>query len=208
MPVGNRPMIDRVIGYLKRYNTDELIVNAHHHQEQLVAHLDDGRPFGLNIRVKVEPKILGTGGGIKNTEGFWDDEPFMVINSDILFDTDLEAFCHYHMNGDSAATLMLCDHQIFNQVRVGQDNHILSFGSGTPCHKSETKRLTFTGIQIIHPELLDFIPDNQFSSIIDAYNLALLAKKEIRAYIPDHLTWTDIGTPERYREAACQAMAR
>jgi len=75
MPVGNRPMIDRVIEYLKRCNIDELIVNAHHQKEQLVAHLDNGWPFGLNIRVKVEPKILGTGGGIKNTEGFWDDKP-------------------------------------------------------------------------------------------------------------------------------------
>jgi len=203
----NQPLLDRVIRKLISAGISSIMVNTHHLHHQIEQYLPS-QSYAVPVATRYEPEILGTGGAIKNLVDFWDDEPFMVINSDILFDTDLEAFCRFHMNGDSAATLMLCDHQIFNQVRVDQDNHILGFGSGTPFLKSETKRLTFTGIQIIDPELLNFIPDHQFSSIIDAYNLALLAKKEIRAYIPDHLTWTDIGSPERYREAACQVMAR
>lgn len=203
----NQPLLDRVIRKLISAGISSIMVNTHHLHHQIEQHLSS-QSYTVPVATRYEPEILGTGGAIKNLVDFWDDEPFMVINSDILFDTDLEAFCRYHMNGDSAATLMLCDHQIFNQVRVDQDNHILGFGSGTPPLKSEAKRLTFTGIQIIHPELLDFIPTHQFSSVIDAYKLALLAKKEIRAYIPDHLTWADIGSPERYREAASQAMAR
>jgi len=203
----NQPLLDRIIRKLISAGISSIMVNTHHLHHQIEQYLSS-QSYAVPVATRYEPEILGTGGGIKNLIDFWDDEPFMVINSDILFDTDLEAFCRYHVNGDSIATLMLCDHQIFNQVRVDPDNHILGFVSGAPPLEPETKRLTFTGVQILHPELLGFIPTHQFSSVIDAYKLALLANKKIRAYIPDHLTWTDIGSPERYREAACQAMTR
>jgi len=72
VPVGNRPVIDMVINYLKGNNANEIIINAHHHHRQIVKHVDGGTPYGINIQVRVEPEILGTGGGIKNTEDFWD----------------------------------------------------------------------------------------------------------------------------------------
>ena len=47
MPVANRPIIGRVIDYLKRYGVSQIVVNAHHHAEQILAYLNGGRPFGL-----------------------------------------------------------------------------------------------------------------------------------------------------------------
>jgi len=193
MPVGNRPMIDRVIGYLKRYNTDELIVNAHHHQEQLVAHLDNGRPFGLNIRVKVEPEILGTGGGIKNTEGFWDDEPFVVINGDVLTDIDLIRAYQAHQKGNNLITLILHDCEPFNQILINERLDILNIAP-----KACPGRLAFTGIHIIEPEILSRIPKNRFSNIIDCYQKLIKEGSPIRAYISKGHYWRDVGTIKSY----------
>ena len=193
MPVGNRPMIDRVIEYLKRYNTDELIVNAHHHQEQLVAHLDNGRPFGLNIRVKVEPEILGTGGGIKNTEGFWDDEPFVVINGDVLTDIDLIRAYQAHQKGNNLITLILHDCEPFNQILINERLDILNIAP-----KACPGRLAFTGIHIIEPEILSRIPKNRFSNIIDCYQKLIKEGSPIRAYISKGHYWRDVGTIKSY----------
>ena len=44
LPVGNRPVIDWIIKYLKGYGISEFVVNAHHHQQQIVSYLDNGRP--------------------------------------------------------------------------------------------------------------------------------------------------------------------
>ena len=74
MPVVNEPVIGRVVGYLKRHGIKSLVVNVHHHSQQMINYLDGGRPFGMEIDVRVEPEILGTGGGIKNTEDFWGKE--------------------------------------------------------------------------------------------------------------------------------------
>jgi len=193
IPVGNRSMIDRVIEYLKKYNTDKIIVNAHHHKEQLVAHLDKGRPFGLNIRVKVEPEILGTGGGIKNTEGFWDDEPFVVINGDILTDIDLIRAYEAHQRAGNLVTLILHDWEPFNQILINERFDIMDIAS-----KACPGRLAFTGIHIIEPEILSHIPKDRFSNIIDCYQKLIREGSPIRAYISKGHYWRDVGTIESY----------
>ena len=193
MPVGNRPMIDRVIEYLKRFNTDALIVNAHHHQKQLVAHLDNGRPFGLNICVKVEPEILGTGGGIKNTQEFWDNKPFVVINGDILADIDLTRAYEAHQRAGSLVTLILHDCAPFNQVMINERLDILDIAP-----KACPGRLAFTGIHIIEPEILSHIPKNRFYNIIDCYRKLIADGNPVRAYISKGHYWRDMGTIENY----------
>ncbi|MCJ7685564.1 MAG: sugar phosphate nucleotidyltransferase, partial [Desulfobacteraceae bacterium] len=193
MPVGNRPMIDRLIEYLKKYNTDELIVNAHHHKEQLVAHLDGGRPFGLNIQVKVEPKILGTGGGIKNTEGFWDDEPFVVIPGDVLTDIDLARAYEAHQRAGNLVSLILHDCEPFNQNLINEHLDIMDIAP-----KACPGRLAFTGIHIIEPEILSYIPKNRFYNIIDCYQKLIREGRPIRAHVSKAHYWRDVGTIESY----------
>ena len=193
MPVGNRPMIDRVIEYLKKYNVNEIIVNAHHHKDQLMAHLDGGRPFGLNIQVKVEPVILGTGGGIKNTEDFWDDEPFVVINGDVLTDIDLARAYETHQEAGNLVTLILHNCEPFNQILINERLDIMDIAP-----KACPGRLAFTGIHIITPEILESIPEGEFSNIITCYRKLIGEGRPIRAYVSKGHYWRDVGTIESY----------
>jgi len=201
MPVGNRPMIDRVIDYLRRYGVRELIVNAYHHKGQLAAHLDGGRPFGLKIQVKEEARILGTGGGIKNTEGFWSDAPFIVMNSDILTDIDLARALRAHQERGNLVTLILHDCEPFNQVRINDDFDILDIAS-----KPGPGRLAFTGIHIMEPDLLSHIPSREFSSIIDCYLNLISGGHPIRAYVSRGHYWRDVGTLRSYLLANREAL--
>ena len=96
VPVANVPLIDRIIAHLAICGVKAVIVNAHHRHEQLTGHFEGSTPFGLPVEVRVEREILGTGGGIKNTEDFWDDAPFVVVNGDILTDIDIAAALERH----------------------------------------------------------------------------------------------------------------
>jgi mannose-1-phosphate guanylyltransferase len=200
-PVGNRPMIDRVIHYLMRYDVNALIINAHHHHGQMLSYLDQGRPFGLPIRVAVEPRILGTGGGIKNTEGFWDNAPFIVINSDILTDIDLTTALTSHQERGNLATLILHDRKPFNQVRITDDLDIADIAA-----HPEPGRLAFTGIHILEPELLAHIPAGAFSSIIDCYMTLIREGRPVRAFVSAGHYWRDVGTIQSYLLANQEAL--
>ena len=192
MPVANTPVLGRNIEYLKTHGVTRIVVNAHHHHDQVLEYLDQGRPFGLEIEVQVEKEILGTGGGIQNTVDFWDREPFVVLNSDILTDIDLGRAYASHQDSGALATMVLHDYMPFNQVSV--DTH----GNVTDIANSPLSGgLAFTGIHIINPDLLTLIPEG-FSDIIACYRQVMDGGEGIKGYTAQGHFWRDIGTLESY----------
>lgn len=193
MPVVNRPVIYRIIEYLKSHGITSIVVNAHHHYNQITEYLDSGRPFGIHIDVTVEPEILGTGGGIKNNEYFWNNAPFIVINGDILTNLNLQMAYEAHLSSGNLATLVLHDYSRFNQIKINSHSIITDISD-----KSEPGRFAFTGIHIIEPSLPDYIKKGVFSNIIDCYRELIQRGKLIGAYVVKGHYWRDIGTIKNY----------
>ncbi|MDZ7695801.1 MAG: NDP-sugar synthase [Deltaproteobacteria bacterium] len=203
VPVGNRAVIDRSIDYLKAHGIDEIVVNAHRHAEKLKAHLDGGDPFKLKVQVRVEPEILGTGGGIRNTLDFWDDNPFVVINGDILTDIDLTRVYETHIAQGNRVTLILHDYAPFNQVRVDKEMNIreISVDPGPG-------KLAFTGIHIIDPAVLGRIPGGVFFDILECYRSLIKDGGRIKGYLSAGHYWRDIGSFNHYLLANQEAAGR
>lgn len=196
MPVANRPVLARNIEYLISHGIMEIVVNAHHHARQIVDYLKHGASFGIDIEVKVEPEILGTGGGIKNAEDFWDKEPFFVINSDILTDIDLAAVYRIHQTSGSLVTLVLHDCEPYNQIQIDEQWNIVDIAkANTP------GRYAFTGIHVIDPEVLSHIPQGVFSDVIECYRQLIRMEKPLRACLVQGHYWRDIGSIQSYLEA-------
>jgi mannose-1-phosphate guanylyltransferase len=203
VPVGNIAVIDRIISYLKVHGVTDLVINAHHYPEQLLRHVRDNRAFGVRIETRVEPEILGTGGGIRNTMDFWDRDPFIVINGDILTDIDLHLACEAHRRNQALATLVLHERAPFNQVEIDRRMNILEIGE-----ENAPGRLAFTGIHIIEPELLNFIPAGIYSNIIDCYRRLIRSGRSIKAYISENHYWRDIGTIDSYVQANRESLGK
>jgi len=197
VPVVNKPVIDRIIQFLTTHGVEKIIINAHHHCGMIRDYLKGGNPFGIKVEIKIEKDILGTGGGIKNTQDFWGNEPFIVINGDILTDIDLGDVYAFHLRRNNLVTMVLHDFPKYNKVRVDKEMNILSIGPGTDLKGT----LAFTGIHVINPEVLSFIPDKKRYNIIDAYKRLIDLKKPIRAYIATGHRWIDIGTIADYLRA-------
>jgi len=195
IPVVNQPIIVRVIDYLKSHGVTQIVVNAHHHYQQLLDYLAGGA-FSVDIDVRVESEILGTGGGIKNTSDFWDDEPFVVINSDILTNIDLSRAYEHHIEKRGLATLILHDCEPFNQVQIDSNHLVTEFFP-----KNGPGRLAFTGIHILDPEMLSHFPEEAFFNIIGCYTQLIQSGRKIRAFISEDHYWHDIGSVEGYVQA-------
>ena len=201
MPVCNQPAIARIIDYLKKQGVTAIVVNAHHHHDQILKYVDGGKPFGLQIEVRVEPKILGTGGGIGNTSDFWGDDPFIVINGDVLTNCDLSKAIEAHRSSGAMATMILHDCEPFNQITIDSDSNIVDIAIG-----NRPGGLGFTGIHIIEPRLLSRIPKGIFSSIIDHYKSLIGTGESMKGYVAGEIEWRDIGTIESYILANKEAL--
>jgi mannose-1-phosphate guanylyltransferase len=192
VPVANKPMIARTINFLK-----EIIVNAYHRYQMIIDYLRECDSFGISIEIRVEEELLGTGGGIKNTQDFWDEKPFLVINGDILTDIHVREVYEYHVKRNNMVTMVLCDCPVYNKVITDHEMNILSIGSGTNVKGA----LAFTGIHVINPEVLNFIPENRRYDIIDCYKNLIKQKRHVRAYLATGQRWRDIGTVGDYLKA-------
>jgi NDP-sugar pyrophosphorylase family protein len=196
IPVVNKPIIGRVIEYLKGHGVSRIVVNAHHHYRQILDYLNEGKPFGLDIDVRVETEILGTGGGIRNTVDFWDNDPFIVINSDIVTNIHLARAYEHHRKSGALVTLILHDCKPFNQIKTDNKQYVTDIAqTGGP------GRLAFAGIHIMDPDLLSYIREGKFADIIECYRQLILSGKAIMAYLSKGHYWHDIGTVGSYVRA-------
>lgn len=93
VPVGGKPMLERVILRLKEAGCNDITINIHHLGEQIIDFIHANQSFGIDIHFSDERgKLLDTGGGIRKARTFLDGgEPFLVHNADILTDVDLRA---------------------------------------------------------------------------------------------------------------------
>jgi len=197
IPVANKPVLERLITFLISHGVEEIIVNAHHHYQKMVDYLKGDNKFGARVEVRVEKKILGTGGGIKNTQDFWDQAPFIVINGDILTNIDLKKAYDYHLKRKNLVTLVVHDFPVHNKIMVDDDMNILAIKRGT----NVSGALAFTGIQVMSPAVLELMPENQNYSIISCYKKIIDQAMPIRGYRVTGHSWIDIGTISDYLRA-------
>lgn len=203
-PVNRQPLLDRLIYQLKDAGCDAVAVNTHYLHRKIESHIA-ARSYGLPVITRHEPDILGTGGALRNLSDFWDDRPFLVVNSDILTDIDFAEVYRFHLSAGAPATLVLVDSPPLNSVTVDS----LKFVSGflSPADSPPDEIYTFTGIQVIDPTVLPLIPEQGFYSSIDAYRKLITLNTPPAAHIISTRQWQDLGTPERYRIASRDAIA-
>lgn len=205
-PIDGQPILDHHIRRLYRAGCRALVVNTHHLHEKILEYIKD-QSYPVPIKISYEPEILGTGGAIKNVAEFWDGQPFMVINSDVATDIDLRRVYDFHCNHVHPVTLVLHDDPQFNTVGVSGDGFVTEFGNDPGAQRSAGAVLTFTGIQVLDPVVLDHIPAGKFYSSIDAFEEIIRQGDKVCAYVNNSRYWQDIGTADNYRRAVFDHLA-
>ena len=205
--IAGRPILDITIRRLAASGCSAIIVNTHHLHDRISDFLTS-QHYPIPVYTSFEPSILGTGGAIKNVAHFWGEEPFVVINSDIITDIDVEAVYRFHGTHTFPVTLVLHNEPKYNTVWVSSDGLVKGFDDLDVEERSDSDRvLAFTGIQVIDPKILEVIPENTFHSSIDAYRKTINEGEGVKAFIVSGHNWTDIGTPDSYRQAVRDSMA-
>jgi aminoglycoside/choline kinase family phosphotransferase/GTP:adenosylcobinamide-phosphate guanylyltransferase len=202
--LAGEPLLAIHIRRLAAAGCEAVLVNTHHRHERIATYLAANR-FEIPVAVRHEPVILGTAGALKNAADFFDARPFFVVNADVLCDLDLRDLWEFHRRFRPAGTLVLTDDPEFNTVRVDGGGRITGFaGPGPP----PAGGLTFTGIQVLDPEILAHIPPGRAVESVELFRALLARGRELRAFMLAPGRWSDLGTPARYRRAAVAAGAR
>lgn len=201
---GGLSLLERLIHKMKVQGVDRIIINVHHHADQIRAFLQEKDNFKIKIEISDESDaLLETGGGIlKAAELLGDEEPFIVHNVDILSDVDLRSLYQSHIEEKSLVTLAVKDRKTSRYLLF--DEHLRMQGwenqssgerivSGT--QGSNLIPLAFSGIHVISPSIFPLITESGKFSIIETY-LRLCKDQLIKGYRHDKGLWIDTGKPE------------
>ncbi len=205
LPLGPYPLLVWNLLLLRRHGVRNVMINLHHLGEQIRRTLGDGSQWRMHLSYSHESVLLGTGGGIKRVEGFFDGHPFLVLNGDTITDLDVSGLVAHHRNQEALATMVLRDDpdvERWGVIETDEADRVLRIhGSGRVAREDDPppSRRMFAGVHVIEPSLLRHVPREGCSSIIDAYVWWL----ERGAMIAGHVFsgyWSDVGTPERYAQ--------
>jgi len=195
MPVLNRPLLGLLLAQFEQAGFARVAVNTHHLGEMVEQFLAGQGPPGLKLSVSPEPELLGTGGGLKKLGEILGGGPFLAVNGDILTDLDLGAVYRSHREG-ALSTLVLHDCPPYNQVWE-KDGAVVSIGAppGTPAGRP----LAYTGVQVVGPEMLRYLPPaGRPADLVATWRQALAAGARIDALVVSGAFWQDLGAPESY----------
>jgi mannose-1-phosphate guanylyltransferase/mannose-1-phosphate guanylyltransferase/phosphomannomutase len=206
-PFMRRPIILRLIKGLTKAGASSFRVNLHYLPDTIEEVFD-----GTNIPVSFsfEPEILGTAGGLKNNESFFHNEPFFMVNGDIVTTLDLGPLIEFHWRERPLATLALLEQKSPYKhfpVRIDDSCNLYNFKGLESDSSPDPRVFAFTGAHIIDPEIFDFIPRHSPYDInSQAYLAAIRAGKRVCG-VPVTGYWNDLGEPGRYLFAHFQAQA-
>jgi NDP-sugar pyrophosphorylase family protein len=208
IPILGKPLVGYVAEYLSGYGIDEIVVNLHHRPESVRRALGDGARFGVKLHYVEEPVILGTSGALDNTRAFFESETFVVVNGKIITDIDLNAALETHRKSKALATLVLLPNarrERFSVVET-EDGRVTGF-AGMPIDSGAGPvPLMFTGIHIMEPRILEYVPRGVFSdSVVHVYPQAMANGEILAAHVAAG-NWRELSTLKRYLDISVELL--
>jgi NDP-sugar pyrophosphorylase family protein len=208
IPILGKPLVGYVAEYLAGYGIDEIVVNLHHRPESVRRALGDGGRFGVKLHYVEEPVILGTSGALDNTREFFERETFVVVNGKIITDIDLNAAIETHRKMNALATLVLLPNvrrERFSIVET-EAGRIKGFGRMPVETDERPAPLMFTGVHIMEPRILEYVPRGVFSdSVTNVYPKAMANGEILAAHVASG-KWRELSTLKRYLDISIELL--
>jgi len=194
--VGGKPILQTIIEKFASYGFVDITLCVNYKSDLIKEYFGDGSQFGVTIEYLHEDKRMGTAGALSLlTEK--PEEPFFVMNGDLLTNVNFEHLIEFHQSADAMATMCVREYDF--QVPYGvvniKNGNILSIEE-KPVHKF----FVSAGIYVLSPECMSLVPDNEYYDMPTLFE-KLISRNESTVSFPLREYWLDIGRIDEYEKA-------
>ena len=180
LEINGENLLENKINLCRKSGLNEIIINVAYKKNVIINYI---KTLDIDIHLVDEgDEPLGTAEGIRNIIKTFDDEQFIVINSDIWTDYDLKVLRDLKLE-NNLAHIVLTNTPDYLDGDFSCDGKNLFVGNS----------YVFSGIGKYHRELFIKHSDVELGDI-------LRSEKKITFSVYDG-KWMDIGTPERLEKA-------
>ena len=154
MPIGSRPVLELVLKWLRRNGIKEVFITTGYLGHLIRSVCGDGSQWNMRITYTQEMEPLGTIGPLSLVREHL-DEPFLVLNGDVLTDLNLNQLVSCHRRHQGALTIATASRPTKMDFGVIEEaeGRVTEFRE-----KPELSHLVSMGIYCMDPTVLDRIP--------------------------------------------------
>jgi dTDP-glucose pyrophosphorylase len=194
--VAGRPLLERIILHLVSYGIRRIFISVNHLAQVIEDYFEDGSKYGTKIEYLREDHPLGSGGTISLLPEI-PEQALLVMNGDLIVDTNFTDMIEFHSQNDFFATMGVFSY--FHQVPFGcveiQDNRLAGLEE-----KPVLEKMVNAGIYVLSPQAVSAIPKNTYFPITTLFEDAIKNNLACGTFHVDK-EWLDIGTPQQLRQA-------
>ena len=201
LPVVNLPMMEHTLNRLVEIGIDEVVILLYYKPDVIKNHFGDGSDRGIQIHYVLPDDDYGTAGAVGLGREYL-DTTFMIVSGDLVTDFDFKEIFDYHEAKRSKLTITLTSVENplqFGVVIANEEGKIEKFLE-KPSWGEVFSDTINTGIYIIEPEILEYIPVGEnFDFAKDLFPLLMKEGIDLMGFNAVGY-WRDVGNPDSYRE--------
>lgn len=200
--INGKTALRRAVEKCSAFGFNDIIINVHHFADMVENEVERLNKMGYKVVVSDERELLlENGGGLYKARNFFDKNPFLLFNVDIISDFDLDALYRLHLEKKGLATLAVRHRPGKRFLLVDGEGQLrgwrnISTGEQilTGSKSDGLTEIAFSSMHIVEPEIFNYMHEGIYS-MIDLY-LELAANHSIYTLKHDEGYWIDVGTPE------------
>jgi MurNAc alpha-1-phosphate uridylyltransferase len=193
LKAAGKPLIDYSIENLLSAGFKDIVINIAHLGQQIRDYCGNGERWGIKIQYSDEgDAALETAGGIAFAMPLLGNQPFLVVNADVICDFPLVKLRHQALNQAHLVMISNPPHHPLGDFALDQEGRLWEHPP-----EQHSEQLTFSGIGVYHPHLFHDIPAGPLK--LRPILTKAMQNQQISGE-KHHGLWLDIGTPQRLQE--------
>ena len=188
IPVGNKTIVERIIDQFRNVGCSKFAMIVNYKKELLKSYFGELQ-YDYSITFYEEEQFWGTAGGLKLVEDKI-NETFLVSNCDVLVDCDYYKLMERHKKDNNIVTVVCVKKKItipYGIFEIDESETRIKEISEKPSYEVVIN----TGLYMVEPEFLEYIPCNTFIDITDIIKVVINEHKNVGTFIIDEDKWLD-----------------
>lgn len=196
IPFGNDPIVKIIMDNFNKFKVNNFYISINDKGKMIKAYFYDHK-FSYKIQYIEEDKPLGTVGALKLLKDKIKNT-FFVTNCDILINSHFPSIMKFHKNSKYDFTLVtsMRNYTIpYGVCDIDKSGQLLNMRE-----KPEYNYLVNTGMYVVEPKVLKFIPKNKIFDMSDLIKKIKGNGMKVGVFPISEKSWVDIGQWKEYKK--------
>ena len=196
IPIGDKSILEIIIEKFTEYGNKLFYLSVNHKAKIIKSYLEEIEP-NYKINYIYEDKPLGTIGALHNLAGKITNN-IIVTNCDIIIECDYSDLLKFHKDEENDITIVasLKHYNIpYGICEIENGGKLVDIKE-----KPEYDFLVNTGMYVLNPKILEYIPKNEFFHVTHLID-KIKSTHKIGIYPISENSWIDTGEWVEYKKA-------